>query len=207
MPSEKPEPDREGSRSRLARDEEREADQSLMARVSQGDAQAFEEIVNSGTDRVVAVARRMLGSNAEAEDVAQEAFLRLWHQAENWEGGRARISTWLYRVTVNLSIDRLRARREEATEEPPDDTVAPTQQQRMEEDDLRSHMDRALQDLPERQRLALVLFHYENLSMTAVADIMESSVEAVESLLARGRRGLKKRLRPHWKTLLPEGEE
>ncbi len=175
-----------------------------MERVSQGDAQAFQLLVDAGIDRVLAVARRTLGDEAEAEDVAQEVFLRLWRQAENWQGGRAQVSTWLYRVTVNACIDRLRSRKEETVDEVPEVASEATQQLTMEEQDLRTTMDTALQQLPERQRLALVLFHYESMSMNAVAEAMDASVEAVESLLARGRRSLKKKLQAEWKALLPD---
>ena len=204
MPSDDAKPDRAGSRSGTSQDEAREADQALMERVSQGDAQAFQHLVDAGIDRVLAVARRTLGDEAEAEDVAQEVFLRLWRQAENWQGGRAQVSTWLYRVTVNACIDRLRARKEETVKEVPELAAEATQQLTMEEEDLRTTMDAALQQLPERQRLALVLFHYESMSMNAVADAMDASVEAVDSLLARGRRSLKKKLQSEWKALLPD---
>ncbi len=185
-------------------DEARLADQELMERVSQGDAAAVQQLVNSGLGRVLAVARRMLGDDVEAEDVAQDAFLRLWRQADQWEGGRAKVSTWLYRVTVNACIDRLRARREETVKDMPEITHPATQDQTLEEEDLQRYMDEALQALPRRQRTALVLFHYEDLSMHDVADIMEVSVDAVESLLGRGRRALKKKLEAHWKAFLPE---
>jgi RNA polymerase sigma-70 factor (ECF subfamily) len=175
-----------------------------MARVSQGDAQAFQQLVDTGIDRVMSVARRMLGDETEAEDVAQDVFLRLWRQADRWEGGRAQVSTWLYRVTVNSCIDRLRARREDTMDELPDMSREATQQQSLEEDDLQEYVEAALEGLPDRQRLALVLFHYENLSMNAVAEAMDSSVEAVESLLARGRRALKKSLKSQWKAFLPD---
>ena len=175
-----------------------------MARVSQGDAQAFQQLVDGSIDRVLAVARRMLGDEMEAEDVAQDAFLRLWRQADRWEGGRAQVSTWLYRVTVNSCIDRMRARREETVDTLPEVSDSATQQQALEEEELEVYMDAALQGLPERQRLALVLFHYENLSMSVVAETMDASVEAVESLLARGRRTLKKSLKSQWKAFLPE---
>lgn len=195
------------TRSGLSQQQSREADQALMARVSQGDAQAFQQLVDAGIDRVLAVARRMLGDEAEAEDVAQDVFLRLWNQADRWEGGRAQVSTWLYRVTVNSCIDRMRARREDTMEELPETSSEATQQQTLEEEDLQSYMDDALQNLPERQRTALVLFHYEDLSMNDVAEMMDASVEAVESLLARGRRALKKSLKAQWKAYLPEQPE
>ena len=204
MPSEELKPDRMQSLSGAMLNEARQADQELMERVSQGDAVAFKQLVDSGMGRVLAVARRMLGDDTEAEDVTQDVFLRLWRHADQWEGGRAKVSTWLYRVTVNSCIDRLRARREETVSELPEVAHQATQEQALEEEDLQHYMDEALQALPERQRLALVLFHYEDLSMNEVSEIMDASVEAVESLLGRGRRALKKKLESHWKAFLPE---
>lgn len=180
------------------------ADDALMARIAGGDAVAFAELVDARLERVLAASRRILGNDADAEDVAQEAFLRLWRNADKWQPGRARISTWLYRVAVNLSIDRLRGRRETAMADPPDSAIGPGQQRSVEQEELKVNMDRALQDLPDRQRLALVLFHYEGLSMGEVAELLDASVEAIESLLGRGRRALKKRLAGHWQALLPD---
>lgn len=207
MPPDNPDADAEQARSAAPLEGARRADEALMARIAEGDARAFSELVETRLERVLAVARRMLGNDADAQDVAQESLLRLWRQAEQWDGGRAQISTWLYRVTVNLCIDRLRAQREDATAEVPDSPMAAGQQQSLEEDDLRDFMNGALQELPERQRVALVLFHYEELSMAVIAETMEISVEAVESLLARGRRALKKRLEPAWREFLPEDTE
>lgn len=204
MQSDELKPDRMQSRSGALQDEARQADQELMERVSRGDAVAFQILVDSGISRILAVARRMLGDDMEAEDVAQDVFLRLWRQADKWDGGRAKVSTWLYRVTVNSCIDRLRARREDTVKELPELAHQATQVQAMEEEDLQRYMDEALQALPERQRTALVLFHYEDLSMSAVSEIMDASVEAVESLLGRGRRALKKDLESQWKAFLPE---
>ena len=204
MPSNEPKPDPVQSRSRVTQDKARQADKELMLRVSQGDALAFQQLVDSGINRVLAVARRMLGDDMEAEDVAQDVFLRLWRQAAQWEGGRAKVSTWLYRVTVNSCIDRLRARREDTVKEMPEIVSQATQDQSLEQEDLQRYMDVALQALPERQRMALILFHYEDLSMNSVSEIMDASVEAVESLLGRGRRALKKKLELHWKAFLPE---
>ncbi len=204
MQSDELKPDRMQSRSGALQDDARQADQELMERVSRGDAVAFQILVDSGISRILAVARRMLGDDMEAEDVAQDVFLRLWRQADKWDGGRAKVSTWLYRVTVNSCIDRLRARREDTVKELPELAHQATQVHAMEEEDLQRYMDEALQALPERQRTALVLFHYEDLSMSAVSEIMDASVEAVESLLGRGRRALKKDLESQWKAFLPE---
>lgn len=182
----------------------READAALMARIASGDATAFQDVVANRLDRVLAVSRRMLGDEAEAEDVAQEALLRLWRQAGKWDGGRALISTWLYRVAVNLCVDRIRARKEKTTGELPEIAASAEQERGLEEEALKDFVDKGLQSLPERQRTAIVLFHHEELSMTEVAEMMETSVEAVESLLARGRRALKQLLEPAWKMHLPE---
>ena len=207
MPSGKSGPDKSKAASGQPLKEARQADDALMVRIADGDAIAFGEFVDLQLERILAVARRMLGRDAEAEDVAQEALLRLWRQAEKWDGGRAQISTWLYRVTVNLCIDRLRAQREDTVAEIPDTPEPARQFESMAEDDLRSFMDEALQMLPERQRMALVLFHYQDLSMARVAEMMEISVEAVESLLARGRRMLKKKLSPAWREFIPDDLE
>ena len=188
-------------------DETADGDDALMARVASGDARAFEVIVNRELDRALAVARRVVGNDAEAEDVAQEALLRLWGQAERWRPGEARIRTWLYRVSVNLSIDRLRQRKGELVAEPPERSEPAEQQQLMEEKELQKSMDGALQALPDRQRVALVLFHYEGASMAEVAEVLATSPDAVESLLARGRRTLKKRLAPQWRAMLPDAAE
>lgn len=183
-------------------------DDALMMRIAQGDGRAFEALVAQRLDRVVAVARRMLGNDADAEEVAQEAFLRLWRRADRWEPGRAQVSTWLYRVATNLCIDHMRRRRGEHAQETVPEQEQPAAQQRvLEEADLRRRMDDALQSLPERQRMALVLFHYEGLAMSEAAELMQVSVDALESLLARGRRTLKQQLDGQWRSLLPEQDE
>lgn len=145
----------------------------------------------------LSLARRMLGDVTEAEDVAQEALLRLWKIAPQWQGGQARVSTWLYRVTANLCTDRLRRRRGiglDQIDEPIDD--APSVEATLIARDRTEALNQAMARLPDRQRLAIALRHFEERANFEIAEIMELSVEAVESLLSRARRNLSRMLTP-----------
>jgi RNA polymerase sigma-70 factor (ECF subfamily) len=167
-------------------------DFDLVIRAGQGDAAAAQALVARKLPRVLALARRMLGDAAEAEDVAQEAMLRVWRHAPGWRPGKARFDTWLHRVALNLCYDRLRRRREQPTAEPPEQTdpgFAPDRG--LHAADVGRQVGRALQALPPRQREAVVLCHYQELGNIEAAEIMEVSVEALESLLSRGRRSLR----------------
>lgn len=167
-------------------------DEDLVRRVGQGDPAAIQAMVARKLPRMLALAQRMLGDPVEAEDVAQEAMLRAWRQAPRWTPGKARFDTWLHRVALNLCYDRLRRRREIPTDAPPDRPdpgPAPDRGLLAIETGLR--VDAALGRLPERQREAIVLCHYQELSNIEAAAVMEISVEALESLLSRGRRALR----------------
>lgn len=175
--------------------EETEAD--LLARFATGDQAAARRLTARLTPRVHALARRMLDDPAEAEDVTQEAMLRLWRIAPDWRDEGAAVGTWLYRVAGNLCIDRLRRRRERPVAELPErPDGAPGAVERMQDADRASALNAALATLPDRQRLAIVLRHIEERPNPEVAAILETSVEAVESLLARGRRRLAEELAP-----------
>lgn len=167
-----------------------------MRALAAGDRQASETLVTRHLARLVAFADRMLGDAAEAEDVAQETFTRLWQHAGRWEPGRARVSTWLHRVASNLCIDRLRRRREERLEDPaaPADAAAGPAA-RAHASELGSHVRAALRALPERQRAAVTLCHYQGLRQDEAALVLDVSIPALESLLARGRRAMRERLR------------
>lgn len=168
------------------------SDDELVALVAKGDEAACRMLVDRHLSRVIAVARRMMGNQADAEEVAQEVFLRVWTHAARWEPGRAQFTTWLHRVATNLCLDRLRRRTmddidsipEPASEEPGPD-VALEQQQ------LADRVEKALQALPPRQRAAVTLTHFQGLSNIEAAETLEISVEAVESLLGRARRALR----------------
>ena len=160
--------------------------------VASGDAAACRTVVGRHLPPVLALARRMLRDAAEAEDVAQDAMLRLWQTAPRWRPD-APIGAWLYRVAHNLAIDRLRRRRPTADVDAMPDLAdkAPDPAQRLAADERKSAIERAIADLPERQRTAITLVHTLELGNIEAAATMEISVDALESLLARGRRALR----------------
>lgn len=172
-------------------------DAVLLAAFAAGDRAAALTLTERLTPRVLAQAYRILGNRAEAEDVAQEAMLRLWRIAPDWDADRARVTTWLYRVVVNLCTDRLRKSGRgvalDAVAEPEDGaaSVAAQMQDRSRAGALRA----ALAQLPDRQAQAVALRHLEELGNPQIAEIMDTNVRTVESLIARGKKGLVARLR------------
>jgi RNA polymerase sigma factor (sigma-70 family) len=174
---------------------EHDPDAELVARVGERDPAAVRTLVARKLPRLLALATRLLGDRMEAEDVAQEAFVRVWKQAPRWRAGEARFDTWLHRVALNLCYDRLRGHREELVDtvpEAPDPDPTPDAQLESRARDARVRA--ALAALPARQREALVLNYYQELSNLEAAALMGISVDALESLLARARRGLRAQL-------------
>ncbi|CUJ91305.1 Sigma-W factor [Shimia thalassica] len=170
-------------------------DDALLVLYANGDQSAARILTLRLTPKVFGHAFRMLGDRAEAEDVTQDALIRLWKIAPEWRQGEAKVTTWLYRVVANLCTDRLRKVRGvdiDSIPEPEDDSTGPaeTLQDKARVDALQA----ALNELPERQRQAVVLRHIEGLSNPEISEIMDIGVEAVESLTARGKRALTKAL-------------
>lgn len=170
-----------------------EEDDAVLARFAAGDPHAAGILTGRLAPRSFALALRMLGDRAEAEDIAQESMVRLWRMAPDWEPGKAKVSTWLYRVTMNLCLDTKRRRhggmaRLDDVPDPPDPALSAPEQ--MQDRTRADALQAALMQLPERQRQAVILRHIEDLSNPEIAGIMDISTEAVESLTARGKRAL-----------------
>ena len=168
-------------------------DAELVRSAGAGDARAAEALVRRHLPRMTAIARRMLNDAAEAEDVAQEVFLRVWREAPRWKPGAAKFETWMHRVALNLCYDRLRRRREHPDAEAGLYVAdgAPLASEEWLARQRAAKVQNALATLPERQRAAIALVHFQEMSNIAAAEMLEVSVEALESLLARGRRALK----------------
>ena len=175
------------------------SDEVLMASIATGDQLSFARLVERHLARTVGLATRLLGSRADGEEIAQEAFARVWSHAARWRpiggGGNARFTTWLYRIVVNLAIDRKRRPVHAAmddVDEPVDEADDGFKQihRRQVSDAVTTAMVR----LPERQRVALALCFFEEMSNIEAGKVMSLSVGAVESLLVRARRTLRQEL-------------
>lgn len=167
---------------------------TLMRRVAERDTAAYRELVDALLPRIARFAERFLGNRAEAEDVAQETFMKLWTAAATFTP-QARPSTWIYRIAHNLCVDRIRKRRAETELHEQGASGADRPSGLFARKETSVAVQKALAELPERQRAALTLVHYEGLAADEAASVLEISIEALESLLARGRRTLRESLK------------
>jgi len=179
-----------------------EPDDALMARAGRGDKAAFADLVRRHLARATAIAQRIVGNRSDAEEVVQEAFLRCWQKAPDWQpaespggtagGERAQFATWLYRVLTNLCLDR--RRRPQPVEIEAAGDIADDREDgfaRTERGEVGKRVAEAMAKLPDRQRAALALCYYEDLGNIEAAKALDISVGALESLLVRGRRALR----------------
>src|SRR5438874_10792830 len=185
---------------------EDDEDVRLMRLVSAGDTQAFEELIERHQSLVAGTIARMLGSNAEVEDIAQQVFIRVWKSAGRYVA-RAKFTTWLLKITRNLVFNEMRrAKRHphlpvqiepDAEEMPLRDEAASTPDATLLQAELQAEIEKAIMLLPDTQRMALVLRRYEELSYEEIADVLDLSVPAVKSLLFRARTELRDRLKDY----------
>ena len=185
------------------RSEDDAKDVRLMRLVSRGDTSAFEELIERHRALVAGTVTRMLSSNSDVEDIAQQVFIRVWKSARRYVP-RAKFTTWLLKITRNLVFNELRRTKRHAhvplqsepgVEDPPvkDETnLAPDAS--LLELELQRTIEDAILQLPETQRMALVLRRYEQLSYEQIAEVLDLSVPAVKSVLFRARSELRSRL-------------
>jgi RNA polymerase sigma-70 factor, ECF subfamily len=171
-----------------------DSDEALMARIARGDEPAFRVLSRRHLPAAVGLARRILGNAADAEDVAQEAMLRVWTHAPRWQP-LAAFKTWLTRVVVNLCLDRKR-RAAWVDLDKAGEIVdpAPGAGEQAEGDERERLLAAAIDKLPARQRTAIVLTYSEGMSNAQVAEVLDTSVSAVETLLVRGKQNLRRAL-------------
>ncbi len=184
---------------------EQKVEHALLVRVAARDIKAYRELVAVLLPMVNGIARRMLGNAEDAQDVAQDAMIKLWESAGALRDGGTGAGAWLRRVTTNLCIDRLRTRnRLEYRADLPEQVDEAKQLDGLLAQDLTARVREALDGLPDRQRVALTLFHFEGHSQLEIGAMLDVSDEAVESLLARARRKLRQALEDDWRQLLKQ---
>lgn len=170
-------------------------DEVLMRAIQAGDSNAYNSAVRQHIKPLSHYAFRMLGNSKDTEDIVQETLLRLWTHAQSWKPDKAGVSTWLHRIAHNLCIDYLRKDKSSISSELNEDLESEDRPAQATENEERlAALREALNDLPERQRSAIILSHYQGFSNKEIADVMDISVDALESILARARRGLKAQL-------------
>ncbi len=171
-----------------------DSDEALMARVAKGDQRAYRTLAGRHLPVMLGLARRILGNAADAEEVVQEAMLRVWTHAPRWQP-LAAFRTWLTRVVVNLCLDRKRRAPWVALEAAGEIVdPAPDAAEQSEVDEREQLVASAIEELPARQRTAIVLTYSEGLSNAQVAEVLDTTVSAVETLLMRGKQNLRRAL-------------
>lgn len=168
------------------------SDEAYAIGLAKGQADAVELFMSRNLPVILGMARRLLNDETEAEDAAQEVFIKVWKNADSWTPGRARLDSWIGRIAINHCYDRLRRKRPELRDEFPEQSDGRADaNQMLSSQQSQITIRQAVSSLPDRQKLALELCHFQEVTNIEAAEIMEVSVEALESLLSRGRRKLK----------------
>jgi len=174
-------------------------DEELMQAVCSGDKNAYQTLVKQHLKSISHFAFRTLGNQKDTEDITQEVFLRLWINAEKWQPSKSKLTTWLHRIAHNLCIDYLRkhgrVQLQESFDDEEDSSTSLDEYPLQDNKNDLQLLKNAISALPENQRSALTLCHYQGFSNKEAADVMEISVRALESALARAKRGLREKLK------------
>ncbi len=183
------------------------SDEQLMIRTGDGDRTAYKMLVDRHLRVFLGFAARVVGDRAEAEDIMQEAFFRVWKHAARWDQGRkTKFTTWFYRVVMNLSVDVKRKSKpaielneafEVISEEAKPDEVLSDKQ-------MAEKIARVMEQLPERQKVAMTLCYFQGLGNKQAADILQITTSAIESLLVRGRKRMAQLLKEQKQEFLKE---
>ena len=175
---------------------DRMTDEELMKAVCDGDHTAYKTLINSHVKSVGSCAYRILGNKNDAADICQETFLRVWLHPQTWNPKKSKLATWLYKIAYNLCIDHLRKYKKDSYVADPqkryEEILQTTDAEEIHSSIIHRRLNFSLKMLPENQRSALTLCHYSGFSNKEAAEIMNVSVRALESALARARRSLKK---------------
>lgn len=186
-----------------------ELDVALMRRVRDGDVAAFEQIVETHKSRVIGTVAKMLGDDRDAEDIAQHVFIRVWKSAARYEAS-AKFTTWLMTITRNLVFNEVRRRKrhpataleheEEAHHFQARDVSSKAPDDAMLDAEMQAAIQRAIDELPEVQRMAIVLRRYEDMPYEEIGGVLKLSVPAVKSVIFRARQELRERLKRYLET-------
>lgn len=170
-------------------------DRRLFSQIASGDPKAFRALVDTHAGRLLTYVTRILGNPSEAEEIVQEVLLRVWQKADAYNG-QARATTWLHRMAHNLAIDSLRRRRGQSSTEVEEEDGPKSERpfELLAQKQRATSLSEALGALPERQKAVLLLRHEQGLKDPEIAEILDLSVDAVESLLSRARKNLKQLL-------------
>lgn len=177
-------------------------DPELMRRIAAGEERAFEELIERHQSRVIGTIAKMLGDAGTAEDLAQQVFIRVWQSAPRY-AATAKFTTWLMTITRNLVFNETRRRgrarflpmeHEDGTPREIPDAVSREPGRNLEEKEMQNAIEEAIASLPEQQRLALILRRYEEMAYEEIAEVLETTIPSVKSLLFRAREELRSRL-------------